>query len=190
MNPCSDIILVQKVLQGDANAFRTLVDHHKDMAYTLALKITGSSVVAEEIAMDSFIKAYNSLSSFRQESQFKTWLYRIVYNTAISYTRKKKQEFLALDDRMIEQHPDEMDSMHELSKEEQFEYMEKAIKALPPDDELLITLFYREELSVEEISKVTALSVSNVKVKLHRIRKRLAIEIQDVMNKELKEEYI
>jgi RNA polymerase sigma-70 factor (ECF subfamily) len=190
MNQVDDIEYVLRILNGDTSAYAALVDRHKNMAFSLALKIAGKPEEAEEIAMDAFVKAFNNLSTFRQESQFKTWLYRIVYNTAITFTRKKKHEFLALDERLIEQYPDPTEAINEFSKEDQFRMVEKAIQRLSPEDGLLITLFYKEELSIDEVSSVTGLTVSNVKVKLHRIRKKIANDVETSIKKELKEEYI
>ena len=90
-----DQYLVQ-IAQGNQHGFAMLVDKHKELAFTVALRITGNREDAEEVIMDAFVKAYRSLGSFKREAKFSTWLYRIVFNTAISRTRKKSLEFLSL----------------------------------------------------------------------------------------------
>ena len=78
-----DKIYINKVLEGDRNAFAYLVDKYKTMVYSLALRLVKDREEAEEISQDAFIKAYQSLASFKGKAKFSSWLYRIVYNTAI-----------------------------------------------------------------------------------------------------------
>ena len=97
-----DQIYIDKVLNGDLSAYGKLVDRHKDMAFSIALKIVRIREDAEEIVQDAFIKAYQKLSSFRKDAKFSTWLYRIVYNAAISHTRKRRLESTELTPGTIE----------------------------------------------------------------------------------------
>ena len=90
MDNNSDQIYIDKVLQGDTNAFAYLINKYKDMAYTIAIKIVKSHEDAEEVAQDSFLKAYEKLDSFKGNSKFSTWLYTIVYRNSITKIRKKK----------------------------------------------------------------------------------------------------
>ncbi len=170
-----DSLYIEKVLNGDTRAYTTLVNKHKDMVFTIARKIVRSTEDAEEIAQDAFIKAFNSLENFKQKSKFSTWLYRITYNTAVSRIRKKNIEVAVIDDEAVENYPGEQvyEFVEAMDDERQQRFIDAALEKLSPEDNVVITLFYLEECSVEEISKITALSKSNVKVKLHRIRKRL-----------------
>jgi RNA polymerase sigma factor (sigma-70 family) len=93
-----DTTHIEQMLAGNINAFSYIVDRHKDKAYNLAFRICGNHEEAEEIAQDSFLKAYRSLNGFKMKSSFATWLYRIVYNTAISHVRIKKKGVLSLED--------------------------------------------------------------------------------------------
>ena len=104
MNPTKDQICIEKILQGDTSSFSFLVESYKDMAYTIAMKIVRNAEDAEEVAQDSFVKAYQQLQSFKGNSKFSTWLYTIVYRTAISKIRKKKLEVTDIDDYVIENH--------------------------------------------------------------------------------------
>ena len=96
-----DSYYVRKVLKGDRQAFAVLVDKHKSMAFKLAMGIAKNKEDAEEIAQDSFLKAFEALPKFNADSKFSTWLYRIVYNTAISKIRKKKVLHDDIDDTTI-----------------------------------------------------------------------------------------
>lgn len=171
----SDDFYLSRIQAGDIQAYSFLVNKHKSLVFTIVLRICGSREDAEEVAQDVFVKAFHSLSSFKRESQFSTWLYRIAYNMAISKTRKKKIETIELDERYANQWSTEDSAIDEyaLSYEEKEALARHALDTLEPEESLLITLFYNQQLSTEEISRVTNFSVSNVKVKLFRIRKKL-----------------
>ena len=185
MKEQDDIYHVQRVLAGNTADFAVLVNRHKDLAFNIALKIVRFREDAEEIAQDAFVKAYQSLRSFKGDSKFSTWLYRIVYNTAISHTRKKHMEVAGLDERVLSDttEDDIIENLDRLDSDIQAQLVNQAIDRLPPDESALVTLFYMEENSIEDISHITGLSVSNVKVKLFRIRKKLYDDLQMKMEK-------
>ncbi len=176
--------LIQKVLDGNTATYTVIVDRYKDLVYSVVLKIVKNHEEAEETAQDTFLKAYHALSSFKREAKFSTWLFRIAYNTAISKTRKKQITTTAIDDKMIENYStDEIkENLGQLDMEDQVKVLQKAIQLLGNEDQLLINLFYRNRQSVDEIASITGLSDANVKVKLHRIRKRLYVEMQSRIN--------
>ena len=191
MNFESDNYYIEKVLNNDVSAYSSLIDKHKEMVYTIAFRILRNREDAEETAQDTFMKAYQSLDKFRQESKFSTWLYRIVYNTAISKTRKKKIQTIDLDDKMEKNFSEDeiRDDVNKLDFDEQKILINKVIGKLSEEDSMLITLYYFEENTTEEIAEITGLSQSNVKVRLHRVRKRMYEEIQQILNNEFKEVY-
>src|SRR5260221_8726976 len=94
----SDIELIQQTLAGNQAAFADLVKRHQRFVFTLALRFAKSREDAEEIAQDCFVKAYRSLSSFQRQSKFSTWLYSIVYTTAMTFLRKKRIDTFSIDD--------------------------------------------------------------------------------------------
>ena len=179
-----DQIYIDKVLNGDLSAYGKLVDRHKDMAFSIALKIVRIREDAEEIVQDAFIKAYQKLSSFRKDAKFSTWLYRIVYNAAISHTRKRRLESTELTPGTIENYSvDEInEGVGQIDKQRQKELVNKLIDQLPALEFTLINLYYRQDQSVDEISGITNLSASNVKVKLYRIRKAMLHKLQKEVN--------
>lgn len=188
MESSKDQIYIDKVLQGDVQAFSYLVDSYKDMAYTLALKIVRNVEDAEEVAQDSFIKAFQQLGSFQGKSKFSTWLYTIIYRTAISKTRKKNVAVTAIDEYVINNFTEgETHSQIErLKHEEQRDYVKAAIGNLSELDALLITLFYLNENSLDEIKEITGYSKTNVKVRLFRARKKLYKELEVLLKGELR----
>jgi len=192
MNFQSDNFYIDKVLNGDVNAYASLVDKHKNMIFSIALKIVRNREDAEEIAQDVFVKVYQSLVTFKKESKFSTWLYRIVYNAAISKTRKKNLETTNINYDIVESYSeDEINvNLNRLDDDEQKKIINTVLKKLNPEDYLLVTLYYFEEKSVEEISEIANISQSNVKVKLFRTRKKLYGEIQRLIKSQHKEIYL
>ncbi len=184
----TDQIYIDKVLQGDTNAFTYLIDKYKNMAYTIAIKIVKNTEDAEEVAQDSFLKAFQKLESFKGESKFSTWLYTIVYRNAISKIRKKKIITTDIDSFVIENYTTDFDfpQIEAIKNGEQKIYIAKAINNLSEMDALLITLFYLNESSVEEIEKITGLTKNNIKVKIFRARKKLFTELSLLLKDELK----
>jgi len=175
-----DQFYINRILQGDSSAYAAIVDKHKEMVFTIAVKIVRNQQDAEEVAQDVFVKAFHALATFKGDAKFSTWLYRIAYNTAISATRRKKPDFTVIDDKMIDNYTtDEVIRLvNEQSVDEQIDAMNRLMDKLPEDENLLLTLFYKKERSIEEISGITGLSASNVKVKLYRIRKKMYLDLQ------------
>lgn len=165
---------IERVKGGDREAFGGLVDAHKDMVYTLCLRMLTSEADAEEAAQDVFVKAFRSIGTFQAKSKFSTWLYRIAYNHCISVIRKKVKMIDLVDD-VPEGEPDErdMNGLENLSAQERSRYLKMAIDSLAETDAVVVTLFYYDELSLEEIASVTGLSNSNIRIKLHRSRKKM-----------------
>ena len=177
----SDLEIVEKVITGNQKLFNELVVRHKDYACTIAYRIVNNHEDAEEIAHDSFVKAYTSLKYFNRTAKFTTWLYRIVFNTAVSHARKMKLRTQDLDEQTLN-----IGGTYtsEIEKKDRVTYLEKGIAQLLPVDATVITLFYMKEQSLEEIAQITGLKASLVKVKLHRARKRLATQLTTLLHHE------
>lgn len=188
MDKDADQLYIDKVLKGDANAFAFLIDKYKNMTYTLAMKIVKNHEDAEEVAQDSFLKAYQKMDTFQGKSKFSTWLYTIVYRNAITKVRKKRVETSGIDDYVINNHSDDLEfpQMEALKNGEQQKYVRQAINNLPEKDGFLITLYYMNENTIEEIQQITDLTLSNIKVKLFRARKKLNAELSLLLNEEIK----
>jgi len=188
MSSTKDQIYIDKVLQGNTSSYNYLVNNYKDMVYTIAIKIVRNREDAEEVAQDCFIKAFQKLNTFKGESKFSTWLYTIVYRTAISKIRKNKIETTDIDDFVIENHSVDFSfpQMDLLKSEEQKKYVKHAINSLSELDALLITLFYLNENTFDEIIEITGLTKTNIKVRLFRARKKLYKELSQILDTELK----
>lgn len=177
-----DIYYIRQVRNGNVNAFVHIVRRYQRMVFTVVNKIISRPVDAEDITQEVFIKVFQSLDKFKEESEFATWLYRVAYNTTISELRKRKHVFTAIEDH-FDNLPDESISLqvNELTLEDRLKYLDIVLKKLPPEDALLITMFYLNDNSISQISEITGNSVANVKVKLHRIRKFMNFEINKLI---------
>jgi RNA polymerase sigma factor (sigma-70 family) len=182
-----DIFYIEQILAGNSNLFSQLVDRHKDKAYNLAFRICGNHEEAEELAQDSFLKAYRSLKSFKMKSSFATWLYRIVYNTSISFVRIKKKGVLSLEDFPADATDFIGTSTNEEEAEQEYRtaLINFALQKISEEERGLISLYYYEEMSNEEISDVTGISKPNIKVKLFRARQKMLEIIEKVEKKKL-----
>jgi RNA polymerase sigma-70 factor (ECF subfamily) len=173
--------LLDRILGGEESVYATLVDHYKSYAYTIALKILNNKPDAEEAAQDAFIKAYQYLKSFNRQARFSTWLYRIVFNTAISYKRKNRVQFQSIDNMAIEYHTE---SGKGLEKNDKEVFVRMAMEKLSDADRMAIQLYYIKEFSLEEVAGILNQPINTVKVRVHRARQRVG----DELKKNLKEE--
>jgi len=187
MNYQEDSFYINKVLSGNLPSYAILVEKHKNLAYTLAMRISKSHEDAEEIAQDAFLKAYNSLNSFKEESKFSTWLYKIVFNTAISRTRKKQMLNVSIDDGIIGNtlQADRVNSLDSLHKKERKKIIAEAIARLKEEESTVMTLYYLSEHNLREIEEITGFSNSNIKILLHRGRKKLLLELKKILKEEI-----
>ena len=157
------------------------------MVFTLALKMAKNREDAEEVAQDAFIKAYSALSSFKGDSKFSTWLYKIAYYRSLDYLKKNKRQLQTTAiDVSEEYNVAALDSaMDELEAAERKQMIQAAMEELAPDDGVIITLYYFEELSLKEIAEVMQLTVNTVKVRLFRSRGRLATILKNRVGPEM-----
>jgi len=187
MNYQEDSFYIRKVLSGNIASYAILVEKHKNLAYTIALRIAKNHEDAEEIAQDAFLKAYNSLNSFKEESKFSTWLYKIVFNAAISRMRKKKILKLSINEGNIENtiREEQIDGLDNLHKKERKKIITEAIARLKEEESVVMTLYYLNENNLKEIEEITGFSNSNIKILLHRGRKKLLLELKKILKEEI-----
>ena len=177
----TESVLIEKILSGDKNLYSILVDRYKSYAFTIAFKILDHRPEAEEVAQDAFVKAFHHLKNFNQQAKFSTWLYRIVFNTAISYKRRRKQKMESIETTIIA-HAHEGENQLETRDKQNF--VQEALKNLNQADRLIISLFYLKEFSLEEMSEITEISAQNLKIRLHRARKKLAEALKLILKEE------
>ena len=186
----SDSEIISQVLKGDHNAYALLVERYKSYVFTLTFRFTKNREDAEEVSQDIFVKAYRSLADFKGTAKFSTWLYTIVNTTCITFLRKRRLDVKSLDDERTFEVADSQDSGFRANLVEQKSRLimvNRAIAMLNPDDAEIITLFYKNEQSLEEISQILGVEVNTAKVRLHRARTRLKDKMEKHFTEEVKD---
>lgn len=176
MGAKTDEHYIKQTLEGNVNAYAFLVEKYKHMVYTLTIKIVKNREEAEEISQDVFVKAFKKLESFKGDSKFSTWIYKIAYYASLDVVKRNKrfvnteniEDFNEADLGNIK------DALDYLQEKERKKVIDAALFKLNDDERTILTLYYFEEIPVKEISKVVNLSVDNIKTKLFRSRKKLA----------------
>ena len=174
-------VLIDRILAGERQLYATLVNKYKSYAYTIALKIVENKPEAEEAAQDAFIKAFQYLKSFNKQAKFSTWLYRIVFNTAISYKRKNRHQFQDIQESTMVYH-EQADT--QIEKDDKQFFLSQAMDKLNEADRLSIQLYYIKELSLEEVAETMGQNLNTIKVRVHRARQRLADELKRILKQE------
>jgi len=186
----TDNEIIRKVLDGDHQHFAVLVKRYQNFVFTITLRYTENREDAEEISQDVFVKAFKSLKDFRGDSKFTTWLYTIVTTSSITFLRKKKLSTHSLDNEHVFELADSQDSGMRANQAEQKSrsaMVNEAIRMLGPEDAQIITLFYKGEQSLEEISQIMGIEPNAAKVRLHRARQRLREKMEKHFVHELRD---
>lgn len=165
--------IVESILKGNTTQFSLLVDAYSKMCFSVAYRIVNDIDEAQDIVQESFISAFEHLKGFKGDAKFSTWLYRIVMNKAIAFKNKQKY-FVEIENQSIvdEDYDEELEAKTSLDAK-------KALSVLNEKERLIIELFYYQEQSVKEISHICQTTEVNIKVQLHRARKKM----NDVLNK-------
>ena len=182
---------INLVMKGDTNAFAVLVDRYKDMVFTLSLKMLKGREEAEEVSQDTFLKIYKSLNKFNGESKFSTWIYKVAFNTCLDRLKKNKrlQPVVTIDHFTETEALSLMNVLDTIEDKERKQMIQDCLHLLPGEDSFLLTLYYFEEQSLEEIGKIISITPNNVKIRLYRARKKLASLLKDRLEPEILQYY-
>jgi RNA polymerase sigma factor (sigma-70 family) len=183
MNTKPDEYYINETLNGNVNAYAFLVERYKHMVFTLTIRIVKNREEAEEVSQDVFVKAYKNLKSFKGESKFSTWIYKIGYYASLDVVKKNKRQINSINiDEFNEGNIGSMqDGLKYLEAKERKKVINDALLRLNEDEQVILTLYYFEEMPLKEISKVVNLSLENIKVKLFRARKKLFSLLKNVI---------
>lgn len=188
INRFEEITLLERVIHGDAKAIRELVDLYSDMAYSIAIRVLKNKEDAEEVTHDSFLKALDCLNDFNRFSRFSTWFYQIVYRISLNKLKSRK-ELVSFQPEMELPITGSEKQWRELELLDQKKFLEKAFQVLDVTDQLIVTFYYLDDMAISEISKVTGVGKSAVKMKLMRSRKSLKSELEKLLDDESSELY-
>jgi RNA polymerase sigma-70 factor (ECF subfamily) len=175
--------IIRAVMDGNTNAFEDLVLEYQKQVYHITLKMTGSEEDAFDLSQETFLKAYRSLSAFRGEASFGTWLYRMAANICIDFLRKKKrggEKLISLDEEEEEgRRPLELPDLryepqNALEKKEIRESVRAGLQKLPHEQRLILVLRDVEGFSYQEIADTLKIELGTVKSRIFRARAHLA----------------
>lgn len=178
---------INQVIEGNSNAFAVLVNQYKDLVFTLAYKMLKNKDEAEEVSQDTFVKIFNSLNKFKGESKFSTWIYKITYNTCLDRLKKSKKEnnVVYIEDFNEHQVKTIESVLDTFDEKERNQKIQECLQLLPSEDAFLLTLYYFDDHSIDEIAKVIDCISNNVKVKLFRSRKKMASILKERLEPEM-----
>lgn len=181
--------LIRNVLKGDTSSFGYFVDSYQDMAFTIAFRICRNRQDAEDVVQESFVRAFKNLHTFKFTSKFSTWFYRVVYNTAISEIQRPifRNEFAEYGQVNADAGFSDLNVLEDMELGERKKTINRVLDYMPTDESIVLTLFYLEENSIKDVSEMLSITESNVKVRLHRARKRFGDIVADMsLKSELK----
>jgi len=174
--------VIKRVLDGDIKAFELLVRKYQQKVYFVALRMTKSHDLADELAQESFVKAYLALRSFKQGRSFYTWLYRITVNHVLNYIKHARFS-VSLDNPgnrvFLENIPESPDQLDRLVGREELDLFKKALDELPPNQRLTLILRTYDDLPYDKIAEIMGCSVGTVMSRLFRARNRLKTILKD-----------
>lgn len=178
---------INQIIEGNTNAFSILVNQYKNLVFTLSYKMLKNKEEAEEVSQDVFIKIFNSLNKFKGESKFSTWIYKITYNTCLDRLKKSKKvnSVVYIEDFNEHQVKAIENILENIDEKERNQKIQECLQFLPSEEAFLLTLYYFDDQSIEEIAKVIDCNANNVKIKLYRNRKKLASILKEQLEPEI-----
>ena len=162
--------IIQRARDGDRNALNLLLEKHRDLAFSIALKYLGNPADAEDVVQDAFVKVFLNIHKFRNEAAFSTWLFRIIYSEAVRHLNRQ-QRILSIRDEVKGAADYEEPAPF---RDERGRMVKSAMQCLSANEYLVMNLFYLLEKDIREIRDITGHSPANIKVLLHRGRKKVA----------------
>lgn len=178
-----DADLIARAAEGNRTAFVTLVERHRAMVYRVAFQYAGNHHDADDIAQEVFIKVHRSLSGFRRDAQFTSWLYRVAMNTCIDHGRRRTSMFSldeAQDGRTFEPPDGEPGPEQRMYGREVRRAVEAAVNLLPPQQRLVFTMRHFEEMKLLDIAEALGIAEGTVKRQLHSAVHRLRRVLRSV----------
>ncbi|MCX6089745.1 MAG: sigma-70 family RNA polymerase sigma factor [Atribacterota bacterium] len=188
----TDREIITKVLNGDTDLFCLLVRKYEKQIFNYIFRMVRMRQESEDLAQDTFTKAYSSLKKYDDSYEFSTWVYRIALNVCRDFFRRKKFFFFSLQGPVGDEEDSELEDFIPqdsflspdgiVLNQELRIHLEEAIKSLPLKFREVIVLRHIDDLSYEQISDITGLPVGTVKTYLHRARKKLQENLRNYLD--------
>ncbi len=168
----------------NSKGIELLLNRYQDYIYTIVFRVVKNTLVAEEVCQDVFMKIFHSIHKYDGKAKFTSWMYSIAYHAAIDAYRKKKHQFIPISNENQDKFMT-VSTENKLNQANHREVIDLALEQLEPREASLITLFYFDEMTVKELSKILSETESNIKVKLFRVRKKLKKILERYLNQEI-----
>ena len=175
-NPDPDVELIDRYFAGDTSAFDEIMIRYERQIYRVCYRFVENREDAMDLAQDVFVKAFEHLPMFRRESSLKTWLYRIAINHCLNHVKKHSQEFVQVTESTSST---KSSAQAELERQEQRQRFRRLVKRLPPKQKAILELRVNEQLSYEEIAKISGRSVSTIKASVFFALEKLRKLVKD-----------
>jgi len=176
----NDRTIIEKVVNGDNNAFETFVKRYQKLVGHIVFRLISGTGDREDICQDIFIKIYRGLDGFQHESKLSTWIGKVAYNACLNFLARKKETVFSDFEKNYEDGNKNIESMaavekpvDEVEKRELFSLLQKEISGLPLPYRTVVTLYHLEEMTYKEIAEIMDLPINTVKSHLFRARKKL-----------------
>jgi RNA polymerase sigma-70 factor (ECF subfamily) len=169
----TDKELIEVCQGGDPEAFRALFEKHKDAVYSIALRFSGDTAAAQDIAQDTFLKLFSALGSFRGDSNFESWLYRVVVNSCFDQKRKTRRLIPLLDEVLAALRTPDLSVLDQVLRAEMSAQVQAVVNSLAPDQRMVVVLRYTQGLSYDEIAGILGCASGTIASRLNRAHKVL-----------------
>lgn len=171
-----DLEIIKRVLSGEKESFSEIFLKHYDFIFKSVMKYISIEDKAKDITQDVFIKAYEKLETFKNDSKLSSWLYSIAYNLSINYITREKDKFEELNDNYFFESNETQDDIYD---KEMIKELSDALEELPAHYRIIIKLYYFDEKSYEEISKILNIPINTVKTHLFRAKNKIKKYFED-----------
>jgi RNA polymerase sigma-70 factor (ECF subfamily) len=166
--------IVEACRRGEPEAFRALFERYKDKVYSVALRYSGDPAVAQDISQDTFLKLFSAIGSFRGDSSFESWLYRLVVNSCFDQKRKTRRLVPVVDELLSALRAPDASILDEVLRAEMSGHIRSVVGSLPPEQRMVIVLRYAQGLSYDEIAGILGCSSGTIGSRLNRVHKVIA----------------
>ena len=180
--------LIEGCRRGDPEAFRGLFEKYKDMVYSVALRYSGDTAIAQDIAQDTFLKLFSTVGSFRGDSNFDGWLYRMVVNSCFDQKRRTRRLTPLLDGVLDALRTPDLSVLDEVLRSEMSTHVREVVDSLAPDQRMVVVLRYTQGLSYDEIAGILGCAPGTIASRLNRAHKVLERRLSRLSVKAVKKE--
>jgi RNA polymerase sigma-70 factor (ECF subfamily) len=186
----SDRVLITRCQRGDIEAFNLLVQRYERVVFNFAYRLAGNYDDANDVAQDAFVRAYSAIHTFRGDSAFSTWIFRITTNLYLDEKKRRKtrnatslDEVIALEESSVERQIEDPSPTPEevLTNNERSDLIAKAIQSLPEFQRTMVVLYHVENKAYEEIAEIMDLPIGTVKSRLNRARLALKDKLSELL---------